>query len=167
MTIGAMIQNLQLTLMRQWVCTVLVGIGRYCDTWEEIYDSRQEAENSFREVSVSKLIREMLLYIQENYADPELSLRGIAEKLFVNYSYLSAQFTKEIGMSASQYILRFRMMKAADMLRSGLDNMVEIATSVGYTDVKYFYRCFKKEFDITPYQYMDILHESRKNGEMI
>lgn len=103
----------------------------------------------------------MLYYIHENYSDPDLSLKKIAEKLFVNYSYLSGQFTKEIGMTVSQYILRFRMTKAADALRSGEENMVELAGNVGYVDVKYFYRCFKKEFGITPYQYIGALRENR------
>lgn len=85
----------------------------------------------------------------------------------MNYSYLSGQFTKEMGMTVSQYILRFRMTKAADALRSGEENMVEIACSVGYLDVKYFYRCFKKEFGITPYQCIVILQETRKNGKLL
>jgi AraC-like DNA-binding protein len=64
-------------------------------------------------------------------------------------------------MSASQYISRFRMTKAANDLRSGKDNMVQIACDVGFTDVKYFYRCFKKEFEITPYQYIEMLRKNK------
>ncbi len=43
--------------------------------------------------------------------------------------------------------------------------MIEIACSVGYTDEKYFYRCFKKEFGVTPYQYMDMLRTAREKKE--
>ena len=57
------------------------------------------------------------------------------------------------------------MTKAADALRNGEENMIEIACSVGYTDVKYFYRCFKKEFGITPYQYVDILKATKERTE--
>ena len=160
--ISALMQNIQIALMKEWVCTVKAGVGKYCPSYAEISQSRTEAEKTVQEIAVSKLIMDMLQYIHSNYADSDLSLREIAEKLFVNYSYLSAQFAKEMGMSASQYIVRFRMTKAADMLRSGMENMVEIACSVGYTDVKYFYRCFKKEFGITPYQYIDILRETRE-----
>ena len=64
-------------------------------------------------------------------------------------------------MSASQYISRFRMTKAANDLRCGKDNMVQIACDVGFTDVKYFYRCFKKEFEITPYQYIEMLRKNK------
>lgn len=158
--VGSMIQKIQILFMQKWVCTIKAGIGCYAKTYHELVDSRIEAESSVHEIAVSKLITDMLQYIYENYGDPDFSLKNTAEKLFVNYSYLSAQFTKEIGMSASQFITRFRMTKAADAIREGQENMVEIACSVGYTDVKYFYRCFKKEFGITPYQYLDIIKET-------
>lgn len=163
--VSSLMQKIQIALIRKWVCTIEVGVGTYCRTWREIGESREAADKSVREIAVSKTISEMLHYVYEHYMDPDLSLKVIAEKLFVNYSYLSAQFTKEMGMSASQYITRFRVTKAADALRSGKENMIEIACSVGYTDVKYFYRCFKKEFGITPYQYMDILRTTKDRAE--
>lgn len=164
--VQSMIQKIQMVLMRDWVCTVLAGVGCYCGTYDGIAGSRAEAEAAVKEITVSKLITDMLCYVNEHYAEPDLSLKEIAEKLFVNYSYLSTQFKKEIGMSASQYISRFRMTKAADAFRNGQENMVEIAGAVGYTDTKYFYRCFKKEFGITPHQYMEILQNTRNSNEI-
>lgn len=164
--VGALMQSIQIALMQEWVCTVMAGVGHYCKTYHEIAKSRMEAETSVQEITASKLVTEMLRYIHENYTNPDLSLKEIAEKLFVNYSYLSTQFKKEMGMSASQYILRFRMTKAADAFRSGEENMIEVAGAVGYTDTKYFYRCFKKEFGITPNQYIEVLQKTRSSGEV-
>lgn len=160
--IRALMQKLQIKCMRELVCTVVAGVGTYCLDYTELPQSCMEAENSMQEIITSDLIARMLQYIHENYADADLTLYKIAEALYSNYSYLSAQFAKEIGLSASQYISRFRMTKAADALRSGVDNMVRIACDVGYTDVKYFYRCFKKEFGVTPYQYMEMLRKNRE-----
>lgn len=167
MAASSLAQNIQIMLMQEWVCTVMAGVGFYCNTYQEIMKSRKEAEESVQDVRVSKLIREMLSYINAQYAEPDLSLKEIADKLFVNYSYLSAQFKKEMRMSASQYIVRLRMTKAADALRNGQSNMIEIACAVGYTDIKYFYRCFKKEFGITPYQYIGILQKVRESNEEV
>ena len=160
--IRALMQKLQTKCMQDLVCTVVAGVGSYCQHYTELPLSCAKAEASMREIITSDLIAQMLQYVHDNYADTDLTLYKIAEALYSNYSYLSAQFAKEIGLSASQYISRFRMTKAADALRGGADNMVEIACNVGYTDVKYFYRCFKKEFGVTPYQYMEML---RKNSE--
>ena len=163
--LSSLMQKIQIYLIRKWVCTIQVGVGAYSREWTGISASRADAEASVHDISASKLITDTLHYIYEHYADPDLSVKRIAEHLFVNYSYLSAQFTKEVGMSASQYISRFRMTKAADALRSGRENMVEIACASGYTDVKYFYRCFKKEFGITPYQYIEILKDTKEKKD--
>ena len=157
----ALMQRLQIKCMHEMVCTVVAGVGSYCLDYTEIPQSCAEAEEAMIMITTSDLIMRMLQYIHENYADPDLTLHKIADALYSNYSYLSAQFAKEIGMSASQYISRFRMTKAANDLRSGKDNMIQIACDVGFTDVKYFYRCFKKEFEITPYQYMDMLRKNQ------
>lgn len=157
----ALMQRLQMQCMHQMVCTVVAGVGSYCLDYTEIPASCAEAEEAMIMITTSDLIMRMLNYIHENYADPDLTLQKIAVALYSNYSYLSAQFAKEIGMSASQYISRFRMTKAANDLRSGKDNMIQIACDVGYTDVKYFYRCFKKEFEITPYQYIEMLRKNK------
>lgn len=159
-----LMQKLQIKCMHEMVCTVVAGVGSYCLEYAQIPKSCAEAENFMVMMTTSDLIMRMLQYIHKNYADPDLTLHKIADALYSNYSYLSAQFTKEIGMSASQYISRFRMTKAANDLRSGKDNMIQIACDVGYTDVKYFYRCFKKEFEITPYQYMEMLRKNTKKG---
>lgn len=158
----ALMQKLQIKCMRELVCTVVAGVGSYCLDYTELPQSCAEAERSMTEITTSDLITRMLAYIHENYADADLTLHKISAALYSNYSYLSAQFTKEVGMSASQYISRFRMTKAANALRNGVDNMVQIACDVGFTDVKYFYRCFKKEFKITPYQYIEMLRKSRE-----
>lgn len=157
----ALMQKLQLKCMKELLCTVVAGVGSYCSDYTQIHESRAEAEDAMTEITTSDIISRMLQYIHENYADPDLSLQKISGALYTNYSYLSSQFTKEIGMSASQYISRFRMTKAADEFRSGAENMVQVACDVGYSDVKYFYRCFKKEFEITPNQYIEMLRKNR------
>ena len=100
--------------------------------------------------------------LEADETDPDLTLHKIAKTLHSNYSYLSTQFAKALGISASRYITRFRMTKAAHALRQGKGNMIQIAGGVGYTDVKYFYRCFKKEFEMTPNQYLELLHKTEK-----
>ena len=161
---GALMQRLQVRCMQDMVCTVVAGVGSYCPDYTGIPVSCARAEGSMVMLATSDLVRQMLQYIHENYADPDLTLQRIADALYANYSYLSAQFAREVGMSANQYLTRFRMTKAASDLRAGKDNMIRIACDVGYTDVKYFYRSFKKVFELTPYQYLEALRRAREGG---
>lgn len=155
----SLVQKIQKFFMQELNCAAAVGVGVYCKDYAGIARSRREAEALMAEPAGSELITKMLDYIHKNYADVDLSLREIAKMLYVNYSYLSTQFVKEVGVKASQYIVDYRMTKAADQLRKGNENMTEIALAVGYTDVKYFYRCFKKVFGMTPYQYKKMIEE--------
>lgn len=163
--VWAIMQRLQEFFMDELNCAATVGVGTYCEEYKQISGSRKAAEEAMTDLADSELITRMLDYIHKHYGDADLSLREIAGMLYVNYTYLSARFVKEVGMKASQYILNYRMTKAAEELRRGSDNMVKIACSVGYTDVKYFYRCFKKVFGVTPYQYIDLLGTEEKGRE--
>lgn len=158
--LGGLLQKAQIGFMQKWVCTVMAGAGYYCEQYGEIAGSASMAEQTVHGVRVSPPIEKMLRIIHENYGDSELNLKGIASQLFVSYSYLSAQFTKEMGMSASRYISVLRMAKAADAIRAGNTNMAEIAASVGYSDIKYFYHVFKKRYDMTPNQYVDLIRST-------
>lgn len=158
----ARLQKLQIRCMQEMACTVAAGVGGYCADYTELPRSCAEAENAMTLLAATDLVTQMLQYIHENYADPDLTLHKIAKTLHSNYSYLSTQFAKALGISASRYITRFRMTKAAHALRQGKGNMIQIAGGVGYTDVKYFYRCFKKEFEMTPNQYLELLHKTEK-----
>ena len=158
----ARLQKLQIRCMQEMACTVAAGVGGYCADYSGLPRSCAEAENVMTILSATDLVTQMLQYIHDNYADPDLTLQKIAKALHSNYSYLSTQFAKALGISASRYITRFRMTKAAHALRQGKGNMIQIAGGVGYTDVKYFYRCFKKEFEMTPNQYLSLLHKHEK-----
>lgn len=150
-----LLQQIQTQLIHLLQCSVMTGVGTWGPDHTQIPQLRAAAEDAAANRATSKLIAQTVQHIHENYADVTLNVTQIAKELYVNYSYLSAQFTREIGMPASQYILRLRMNKAADALRAGRSDMLQIATSVGYTDLRYFYRCFKKEFGVTPYQYLE------------
>lgn len=72
-----------------------------------------------------------------------ITLEEIAAKLNLTPEYLGTKFHKEIGMTFSNYIKNYRMMKAKELLISTNLKLYEIAQKTGYTDSKYFSRVFK------------------------
>lgn len=114
--------------------------------------SRQGNED---EVSAqhSRIVLNVLGHIDEHFSDPECSLKTIAQVLYVNDSYLSRTFKKEMKKGISEYILEKRLEKACDLLReSNLPNY-EVAEQVGIRDPHYFGQCFKKQMKMTANQY--------------
>ena len=91
-------------------------------------------------------------YIEEHYID-EVQLSDLALVAHVSPSYLSTRFKKEVGVSFSEYLVRFRINKAKDFLKKGNISCKEAAESVGYKDYAQFSKMFKKYIGITPTDY--------------
>ena len=83
----------------------------------------------------------------------DLSLKNISEQLFVNPSYLSSSFSREIGMTLTEYVNLRRLNRAVMLLHKTDLQIQAIADNVGFSDTNYFIRLFKKHYGITPSAY--------------
>lgn len=90
------------------------------------------------------LVHKVKDYLQENFAQEDISLNALAGIYYVNSSYLSRVFKEKTGMTFSSYLFELRMKEAAKLiLRTDLKSY-EIAEKVGIADPHYFSSCFKK-----------------------
>ena len=101
---------------------------------------------------VSSIVKSALDYIKASYKSTP-SLDEIAEHVNVSRSYLSTRFKAELGTSVSKYITKLKMSKAKSMLTCTEMSISEIAAHLGYQDVFYFSRIFKKEENVSPTEY--------------
>ena len=97
-------------------------------------------------------VRLATIYIQ-NHLHEAMTLEEIAKHCHMSKFYLSHQFTQVQGISLSKYILQSRITKSMQLLRETTMSVKEIAEAVGFHDVPYFCRTFKKETNLTPLQY--------------
>jgi len=95
-----------------------------------------------------KIVQSVIKMIEENMHE-DLTLYTAAEKLYINSSYLSRLFKKETGKSFSAYVLERKMEQAKAMLLQGA-KVYDAAASVGYRDVSYFTKVFRKYWGVTP-----------------
>lgn len=100
----------------------------------------------------SPLVRKAITYIHVHLADP-LNLKQIADGIKVSPSYLSKLFNEETGASLSNYITKARIDKAAELLSFTRMPIQNISAYVGFGDLNYFSRCFKKWVGMTPTEY--------------
>lgn len=91
-------------------------------------------------------------YIKAHYRD-DLSRDEVAARFHFSSSYFSLVFKRTFGVTFSEYLTELRMESAVQLLGNGRNSLVTIAREVGYHDVKYFLRVFKKYFKCTPLEY--------------
>lgn len=85
----------------------------------------------------------------------ELTLIDVAEHFNKNPNYLSTIFTEYVGINFKDYIIDIRLEKAEADLHNTNKTVSEIANNLGYYNVSYFIKIFKRKYGCTPKQYCD------------
>ncbi len=97
----------------------------------------------------STLVKRTVIYLQENYAHP-LSRREIADSIGVSENHLSRIFRRELGISPWDYLNRYRIKQAKELLTNTQDSITSVALRVGFNDPAYFSRVFRKQVGQSP-----------------
>lgn len=100
----------------------------------------------------SEPIRHILVTVDASLM-ADLSLKRFANELFLNTSYLSTLFKKEIGMTLTEYVTKRRITHAQKLLKSTTHSIQDIAIQVGIPDIHYFTRLFRRETNMSPRQW--------------
>jgi signal transduction histidine kinase/DNA-binding LacI/PurR family transcriptional regulator/AraC-like DNA-binding protein/CheY-like chemotaxis protein len=95
------------------------------------------------------LVRQASAFIQQNYTRT-FSLVELAETIGVSKSYLSRIFKMDMGISLWDYLNRFRIQKAKELLLLSDESITQVAGAVGYEDVGYFSRVFHDHNGCSP-----------------
>ncbi len=88
-------------------------------------------------------------YMQENFWR-SLTLEEVSAYVGFNASYFSNLFKRETSMNFLEYLTTLRIDHARERLMKTDDSVNEIAEAVGYSDVKYFSRIFKRSLGLSP-----------------
>lgn len=89
-------------------------------------------------------------FVQNNYMN-EVKLSALAEQLSVSQEHLSRVFKRETGVGFKEYLIRFRLQKAEEMLKHEPGRAVsEVAYACGFNDGNYFSYKFKKAYGVSP-----------------
>jgi len=94
----------------------------------------------------------ILSYVEKNYMG-DISVEQLAQVAGLNPDYMSRRFKSMMGITPSDYVRKFRVAKAMELL-SGTDMTVTaVASRCGFSDVCLFSRVFKNVTGVTPVQF--------------
>lgn len=92
-------------------------------------------------------------FMTDNFSNPELSLKSVADYVGLNEKYFSTVFTQKTGSTFRDYLTEIRMEKAKQLLKTTDMKVYEICDCIGYNNVEHFNRMFKKMTDVSPGTY--------------
>ncbi|QOS79980.1 ABC transporter substrate-binding protein [Paenibacillus sp. JNUCC31] len=103
-------------------------------------------------------VQQTLRYIQNHYRE-QVTLDFLAEQFNYSSRHLSMQFKRKTGYSPIDYLIQTRLAEARNLLARSDATLREIAAEVGYSDVYYFSRIFKKHVGLSPTLYQQSVRD--------
>ena len=97
-------------------------------------------------------IKEAISYIEQNFQN-DISVEDIAGFCSLNRSYFGKIFRDALGKSPQEFLINYRMSKAAELLKLTELSIGDISNAVGYPSQLHFSRAFKKIHGISPRQW--------------
>lgn len=103
----------------------------------------------------TQFVNRVQLLLENHWADDQFHAGKLIDLLHMSHSIALRYFRQSFGTSATVLLKDFRLSKARKMLQSSLYNISETAYSCGFSDPKYFSRCFRNTYGLTPKAYRE------------
>ena len=94
-------------------------------------------------------IHEALSYIEHNFQN-EITIEDIAGVCGLNRTYFGKIFKEALGKTPQEFLLNYRMLKAAELLKLTSLSIGDVGLAVGYANQMHFSRAFKNNYGISP-----------------
>lgn len=131
-----------LELLRACLVEMLVRIFRLCR-------QREPAVSAARDRA---MFDDAIRFMKEHYRQ-EIKVEELAAMTFLSRNYFCTCFKECTGVTVLEYIQGLRIEQACRLLRGSDRKVIDIALDVGYSDIKFFNRLFKKITGKTPSEY--------------
>ena len=99
--------------------------------------------------------KEAISFISEHYAQ-NITVEDIAKSCRLDRSYFGKIFKNVIGQSPQEFLVHYRMAKAAEILTTSDDPISDVGVAVGYPNALHFSRAFKRIYQMAPREYRQI-----------
>lgn len=138
-----------------------------------LISKRIQKTESFRknqEINISSMeycsidevfLKQAITKVEEKLADETLDFDKFAIDMATSKSTLHRKLKSLTGLSPGEFIRNVRLKHAVQMLSNNMGNISEIAFAVGFNDPKYFSRCFKAEYNMTPKEFQESLKKKK------
>lgn len=114
-----------------------------------------EPKEEIKESAEDKFIQDIINLIEKHLDKDYLDVDFLAENMFSSRATFYRRMEQMVGESPSVFIRKYRLKKAALFLKTGNYTVAEVAYKTGFSNPKYFGKCFQKEFGVTPVRFVE------------
>lgn len=107
-----------------------------------------------------EFLEKVVKFIEENVSSPELNHKRLCEISAMSRTVLYAKIKSITGEGVHEFIRTIRLKKSIQLLLEGKYTVTQVAYEVGFNSVSYFIRCFIKQYNMSPKEYVS---QARKN----
>jgi len=129
----------------------------YCANLMNIQPVAEEEQQTQPEMSSHdrKFMEKLTELMEKNMDNGDLIVDDLVQELAVSRSVFFKKLKTLTGLAPIEFIKEMRVKRAAQLIESGDYNMTQIAYMVGINDPRYFSKCFKQRFGMTPTEYKE------------
>lgn len=133
-----------------------------CQLWNQLLkipcDTSNMVIKSKRIINDEQRIKDAILYIEKHFADP-ITLDDIAGSIHISKSECCRCFQRVLRQTPFEYLLKYRIFHAAKLIQHqdpNASSISNLAITVGFGNISYFNKVFKRYLHITPTEYKRI-----------
>ena len=128
---------------------LLSGTGKPCSEPESAEESGEIRLSAADRAFVDKLRQ----YVDAHISDCSLNISDISTEMCMSRASFFRKIKSLTGVTPNNFILIYRLNRAAEMIRSREYRLNEVSDLLGFSSKSHFSRCFKQHFGITPKDY--------------
>ena len=117
--------------------------------------SDEPSDDTLLNVKDDELMHQFIELIEKNMDNVSFSVEDAQNALKVSRWHLLSKVKSLVGLTPMEFIKETRLTHAAKLIEEGQYSMTQVSYMIGMTDSRYFSRCFKQKYGMTPTEYRD------------
>lgn len=109
-------------------------------------------------------VGEICIYVL-SHPEEDLKLKALAQKFYINHTYLSSIFAVKTGIHFNDYLTQVKMARAEYLFLNTKLKIYDVCYQLGYRDINYFSRRFRKYCGKSPTEYRGLENPAGQNDE--
>ncbi|MBR4000714.1 MAG: helix-turn-helix domain-containing protein [Clostridia bacterium] len=140
-----------------WKCSLRARLVSFLVNYSRIYEHQWDTHDQTAG-DYYGYIYKILRYVEQNFSSP-ISMNDLSEVTGLSADYMTRRFKSVLHMTPSEYVRKFRIARAMELLCTTEFSVSEIASRTGFSDVSLFSRVFKQSVGLPPAHYRKMNNE--------